>query len=273
LKVKDYFLTQESFELKKETETGILYTTPTPTDLDKYYQSENYISHTDGNKSLFEKLYQIAKNFNLKSKLNVVKKNTSGKSILDYGCGVGDFLLFMQKNGYNVKGFEPNEDALKIAHKKLGESVSNQNILENTEKYDIITLWHVLEHIPNRDEILHSLIEHLKPNGKLIIAVPNHESFDAKHYKEYWAAYDVPRHLWHFNPKIMKHYSERFGMKIENIVPQYLDSFYVSILSEKYQKNSFPLIRGLWYGLISNLKATKTNQYSSLIYIMEKQVK
>lgn len=270
MKVKDHFLTQEEFELKVEEATGILYTSPTPTDLDKYYQSENYISHTDGNKSLFEKLYQLAKYFNLNAKYNVVKQSSSGKKILDYGCGVGDFLDFVRQKNYQIEGFEPNENALKIAQSKLGDVVNNQSILDRNQNYDIITLWHVLEHIPNRDEIFQSLIDHLYPNGTLIVAVPNHLSHDAQYYGEHWAAYDVPRHLWHFNPESMKTYVERFGMKIESIQPQYLDSFYVGILSEKYKNQSMPLLKGVLRGLISNLKAMKTQQFSSLIYIIKR---
>ena len=269
--VKDHFLSQEEFQLKVENETGILYTYPTPTNLDAYYDSPNYISHSDGKKTIFEKIYQQAKEYNLRSKLNLIQKYTNGKTILDYGCGVGDFLVTMKNNGFSVEGFEPNPIALKHAHAKLGAVVSDQTILERKETYDVITLWHVLEHIPNRDEIVQSLIEHLKPKGKLIIAVPNHTSYDAQYYGQFWAAYDVPRHLWHFSPDSMKTYFDGFGMKIENILPQHLDSFYVSILSEKYKGNRLPFFRGVLKGFQSNLKARKTKNYSSLIYVISQK--
>ena len=271
--VKDYFLSQEEFQLKVEEETGILYTYPTPNNLDKYYDSPNYISHSNGKKTIFEKIYQLAKECNLRSKSKIVQTYTNGKKILDYGCGVGDFLVTMKNYGFSVEGFEPNPIALKQAQNKLGDLVSEKSILKRKETYDIITLWHVLEHIRNRDEIVQSLIDHLEPKGKLIIAVPNHTSYDAQYYGRFWAAYDVPRHLWHFSPNSMKTYFDGFGMKIENILPQHLDSFYVSILSEKYKGKSIPFIRGIFRGILSNLKARKTKNYSSLIYIISRKDK
>ncbi len=271
LDLKDYFLTQEEFSLYKDNETGVLYTYPQPlNDLSRYYESENYISHTDGKKSLFEKIYQIAKQYNLDQKLNLIKQSTKGKKILDYGCGAGDFLQHMQKNGYQVTGMEPNPKAFEISQSKIGkENVVNCELKEITEKYDIITLWHVLEHIPNLNEIITELKNHLNPNGTLIIAVPNHLSYDAEHYGKLWAAYDVPRHLWHFNPNSLKMLLAKFGMKIENVSPMVLDAFYVSLLSEKYKGNSLAFFKAFFVGLKSNLSAQKTGQYSSLIYTIK----
>lgn len=271
LDLKDYFLTQEEFSLYKDGQTGVLYTYPQPlNDLSRYYESENYISHTDGKKSLFEKIYQVAKSYNLDQKLNLIKKSTDGKSILDYGCGAGDFLQHMQKNGYEVMGMEPNPKAFSISQNKIGkENVVNCELKDIEQKFDIITMWHVLEHIPNLNEILTELKKHLKPNGTLIIAVPNHQSYDAQHYGKLWAAYDVPRHLWHFEPNSLKLLLDKFGMKIENISPMILDAFYVSLLSEKYKGNSLALIKAFFIGLKSNLSAQKTGQYSSLIYTVK----
>ncbi|WP_068596669.1 class I SAM-dependent methyltransferase [Vaginella massiliensis] len=273
MKVKDYFLTQEEFELKEDPTHGMLCTQPIPSDFGKYYESEKYISHTDGKKSVFEKLYQLAKSANLKAKYKVVERHATGKKILDYGCGVGDFLAYMKQKGFEVEGFEPNATALEIARRKLGNLVTNESIIQRKQQYDVITLWHVLEHIPNRDEIFQSLIDHLTPDGILVVALPNHNSYDAKFYGKYWAAYDVPRHLWHFDPESMKRYVSFFGMKIEIIYPQYFDSLYVGILSEKYQKNQFAFLRGVYLGLISNYKAKKTKQFSSLIYMIKKDQK
>lgn len=271
--LKDYFLTQEDFSIYKDDKTGVHFTYPQPlNDLSRYYESENYISHTDGKKSLFEKIYQIAKQYNLDQKLKLIKKTTEGKSILDYGCGAGDFLQHMQTNGYKVTGMEPNPKAFEISQAKIGkENVVNCELKEIKEKFDIITMWHVLEHIPNLNEILTELKKHLNPGGTLIIAVPNHLSFDANYYKEQWAAYDVPRHLWHFNPNSIKMLINNFGMNIVNISPMKLDSFYVSLLSEKYKGNPFPFFKAFYIGLKSNLSAQKTGQFSSLIYTIKAQ--
>ena len=271
LDLKDYFLTQENFALHQDDETGVLYTFPQPLhNLSRYYESENYISHTDGKKSLFEKIYQIAKHYNLNQKLKLIQGKTQGKTILDYGCGAGDFLQHMQKNGYVVTGMEPNPKANEISRKKIGnENVVNCELKDINKKFDIITLWHVLEHIPNLNEIIVELKNHLNPNGTLIIAVPNHQSFDASYYGEKWAAYDVPRHLWHFNPTSIEKLFNKFGMKIENVNPMKLDSFYVSLLSEKYKGNSLAFLKAFYIGLLSNFKAQKNGQYSSLIYTIK----
>ncbi len=271
LDLKDYFLTGEKFEIYEDSETEVLYTLPQPIEnLGKYYESKNYISHTDGKKSIFERFYQMAKSINLNNKLELINKVGSGKKILDYGCGVGDFLEHLQKNGYDVLGMEPNDSARRIAQSKVGiEKVTSTELEQNTEKYDVITLWHVLEHIPNLKEIITELKKHLTKSGILVVAVPNHQSYDAKYYGEHWAAYDVPRHLWHFTETSMRKLFSNFGMKIESIHPMKLDSFYVSLLSEKYKGNKLGFINALRIGLKSNTQAKKTGQYSSLIYIIK----
>ena len=271
LALKDYFLTGEDFEIYEDSKTGVLYTLPQPIEnLGKYYESENYISHTDGKKSVFERFYQIAKSINLNDKLKLVNKIANGKKILDYGCGVGDYLEHMQKNGYDVLGMEPNDSARKIAQSKLGENKITSTEIEHINgKFDVITLWHVLEHIPNLHEIIVQLKKHLKENGTLVIAVPNHQSYDAKYYGQYWAAYDVPRHLWHFTETSMHKLFNEFGMKIESVHPMKLDSFYVSLLSEKYKGNKLGFINAIRIGLKSNSLAKKSGQYSSLIYTIK----
>ncbi|MDH1601163.1 MULTISPECIES: bifunctional 2-polyprenyl-6-hydroxyphenol methylase/3-demethylubiquinol 3-O-methyltransferase UbiG [unclassified Empedobacter] len=271
LDLKDYFLTGEKFEIYEDSETEVLYTLPQPIEnLGKYYESKNYISHTDGKKSIFERFYQMAKSINLNNKLELINKVGNGKKILDYGCGVGDFLEHLQKNGYDVLGMEPNDSARKIAQSKIGnEKVTSTELEHNDQKFDIITLWHVLEHIPNLNEIIGELKNHLTDNGVLIIAVPNHQSYDAKYYGKYWAAYDVPRHLWHFSDKSMSNLLSNFGMKIDKISPMKLDAFYVSLLSEKYKGNKFGYFNAIKVALKSNYLAKNNGQYSSLIYIIK----
>ncbi|GEM53253.1 methyltransferase [Empedobacter brevis NBRC 14943 = ATCC 43319] len=271
LDLNDYFLTGEKFELFEDLKTEVLYTLPQPIEnLGKYYESKNYISHTDGKKSIFERFYQMAKQINLNNKLELIDQIAKGKKVLDYGCGVGDFLEHLQKNGYDVLGMEPNNSAKKIAQSKIGtEKVTSTELEQNDQKFDIITLWHVLEHIPNLNEIIIQLKNHLTEDGRLIIAVPNHKSYDAAYYGKYWAAYDVPRHLWHFSATSMNKLFNNFGMKIESTHPMKLDSFYVSLLSEKYKGNKLGFINALRVGLKSNSKAKKTGEYSSLIYIIK----
>lgn len=268
LVLRDYFLTQEEFGLIENEHFGFLETHPQPLEnLDKYYESENYISHTDSQKTWFEKIYQFTKNYNIRYKFSKLKYSRHHSKILDYGCGAGDFLLYAKNNKMNVFGIEPNESALKITQNKIGkENASNESIQNLNGQFDIITLWHVLEHVPELLEFIEQLKSRLNPEGKIYIAVPNYKSYDARFYKNFWAGYDVPRHLWHFSPDNLEKLFNSFGMKIEKTYPLWFDSYYVSMLSEKYKKNKLGLTRALIIATISNLNGFFTGNYSSVIY-------
>lgn len=274
LKVKDHSVSGEVFELIQNSEYGFLETTPQPSShkLPEYYKSEDYISHTDSKRNLFEKVYHLVRSISLKKKLNLINSFSSeGKNLLDIGCGTGDFLETAQQNNWNVTGIEPNEQAQEIANKKTNNSVfeTEQFLKFKPNSFDVITLWHVLEHLPNLEEHILVFKKLLKPNGTLIIAVPNYKSYDAKHYKAFWAAYDVPRHLWHFNQTSISKLVSKQSFKVEKVKPMWFDSFYVSMLSEKYKSGKINPIKGFWIGLLSNIKAISTKEASSLIYIIK----
>ncbi len=271
LSVKDYLVSGESFDLIYDPTLDFLKTSPQPKteDLPKYYESQDYISHTDENRGLFSSVYQLVKKWSLqkKSKLIFSQNNEIG-TLLDIGAGTGDFLKVAKEIGWQVQGMEPNKNALKLASEKGIELKSSLNDFEG-KQFDVITLWHVLEHIPNLEETIIKLSNLVKPNGSLIIAVPNFKSFDAKHYGKFWAAFDVPRHLWHFSKEsIQKLFSENF--KLEKVEPMIFDSFYVSLLSEKYKTGNKFSLKAVWIGLLSNLKAKRTKEYSSHIYCLRK---
>ncbi len=286
LKCKDYTVSKKTFSLYKDENSELLITHPQPKkeELGSYYESEEYISHTDSNKSLFDKIYQIAKKRAIKNKIKIVEKVKSQNSkfkILDIGCGTGDFLKACQIQNWKIVGVEPNKKARVLAKSKLGFLTSkttnfefnnsnvykNMNEIENT--FDVITLWHVLEHIPNLEEYIVQLKNKLNKNGILIIAVPNYKSYDAKHYKEFWAAFDVPRHLWHFSQKSIKLLFNKIDMKVAKTIPMKMDSYYVSLLSEKYKTGKSNPIKAFIIGFWSNFKAWRTKEYSSLIYILK----
>lgn len=270
MELKDYFFTQDSFEIK-EIAPGILKTFPIPQDLTKYYESKDYISHHQDDHSLKTFVYKFIQRLNLKLKKSIIKKNvpTSG-TILDYGCGVGDFLLFIEKE-YTVFGLEPNETAQRIAQKKVGrEKIKNSFDEVEDSSLDAITLWHVFEHIEEQEIFLNNAYSKLKPKGKLIIAIPNYKSYDAQYYKNFWAAYDVPRHIFHFSKLGMQHMFNTKKWKLQSVRGLPFDAFYISMLSEKYKKNPLFIIKGSFVGLISNFKALKTKDYSSLVYVVEK---
>ena len=271
LTVKDYSVSQETFDLYHDEDLDMLITYPQPSleNLGKYYESVDYISHTDSKRSLFEKCYHFIKSIALKNKLNLVNSLQLEKgNILDIGAGTGDFLSVVKENGWNTIGVEPSEKAKAIAKKKGVSFVDQTSELENNS-LDVITMWHVLEHVPNLDNQIKELKRLLKPNGSLIIAVPNFKSFDAKHYGNFWAAYDVPIHFWHFSKSAVKKLFAKEDMKLVQVLPMKFDSFYVSLLSEKYKNGKMNFVKAFFIGLQSNWKAKKNFEYSSHIYVLK----
>ena len=273
MKIKDHFLSQEIFEIQETETKGVFKTSPIPSNISKYYESEDYISHHQDSGSLKEKLYKFLQSFNLQYKKTIlidrIKKNSK---VLDYGCGAGEFVKYIE-NDFETFGFEPNSDAKKAAENKISKAtiINNLDHIENNT-LDAITLWHVFEHIENQKEMLETFHEKLKEKGLLIIAVPNPTSYDAKHYKEFWAAYDVPRHIYHFSKNGMENLiSKNPNWKLRKIKPLVLDSYYISMLSEKYKKSSLFWLKAVVHGTISNIKASFSNEFSSLIYIIEKK--
>lgn len=270
LECKDYTVSKEVYQVMINKEYEMLVTNPVPKNVANYYKSEDYISHTDSKKSLLDKVYQGVKNSTLKKKLKLMNSfNTVSKNILDLGAGTGDFLKVCQNNSWKVFGVEPSLDARNIAKEK-GIVLKEELLQIKNKKFDVITLWHVLEHIENLSEYLLKLKELLSDNGRLIIAVPNYKSYDAKYYKEFWAAFDVPRHLWHFSQKSIHILFYKEKMIVEKKIPMKFDSYYVSLLSEKYKTGKMNFIKAFYIGFISNLKAKTTSEYSSLIYVLKK---
>tara|TARA_B100000497_G_scaffold127983_1_gene172271 strand:+ start:40545 stop:41393 length:849 start_codon:yes stop_codon:yes gene_type:complete len=271
LKVKDHLVTGEEFTLVLDPEKEMLLTKPQPKTniLSKYYESDDYISHTDNKKGIVSFLYQTVKKRSLKNKLNLITSlKKDAKSVLDIGAGTGDFLNFVKSDTRSVFGIEPNQKARELAHQKRIYLEENLNDIKG-KSFDVITMWHVLEHIANLEETIKEVEALLNPNGILIIAVPNFNSFDAAYYKNYWAAFDVPRHLWHFSRNTMKNlFSDK--LILQETIPMIFDSFYVSLLSEKNKTGKQNLIKAFFIGLLSNISAFKSEEYSSLIYCYKK---
>ncbi|WP_158839725.1 class I SAM-dependent methyltransferase [Polaribacter sp. L3A8] len=270
LNCKDFTVSDETYEVMFNKEYDMLVTSPVPIDLENYYKSENYISHTDSKKSFMDKVYQSVKNITLKRKLDLINSfKTESKSILDVGAGTGDFLKICAANNWTVSGVEPSADARNIAKEK-GVILKEELLKVVNEKFDVITLWHVLEHVEHLSDYILKLKELLSDNGRLIIAVPNHKSDDAKYYKEYWAAFDVPRHLWHFSQNSIRKIFSEDNIIVEQTLPMKFDSYYVSLLSEKYKTGKMNILKAFHRGFVSNLRARTTSEYSSLIYVLKK---
>ena len=266
---KDYTVSGERFEVMKNKEYEMLVTFPVPTDLGSYYKSDNYISHTDSKKRFFDKIYQIVKKHTLKRKLSLLNSfNKEEKTILDVGAGTGDFLKVCKNNNWKVLGIEPSLDARKIAEKK-GIHLKENLLAVSNQKFDVITLWHVLEHVEDLKDTIKKLNSLLKPEGRIVIAVPNYKSYDAKFYKEHWAAFDVPRHLWHFSQTSIQKLFFEVEMVVAKKEPMKFDSYYVSLLSEKYKNGKMNILKSFWIGFQSNRKAKRSSEYSSLIYVLK----
>jgi len=270
LKVQDYSVSQEVFELLHDEDLDMLVTHPQPSleKLPSYYESVNYISHTDGNRSLFEKMYQFVKSIALKNKLKLINSQSPKGKILDIGAGVGDFLAVCKKDGWETTGIEPSEKAKTISQNKGVSFVDNLTELEN-QSFDIITMWHVLEHVPDLEHQIKELKRLIKPTGTIIIAVPNFNSFDANYYGKFWAAFDAPIHLWHFSKTAIQKLFAKENLNLVKVLPMKFDSFYVSLLSEKYKTGKMNYFKAFWIGWKSNLYGSKKNEYSSHIYILK----
>ncbi|MCM5662273.1 class I SAM-dependent methyltransferase [Galbibacter mesophilus] len=269
--VQDNLVTKEVFKIVTTEEKGLLRTIPTPppTEIGKYYESEEYISHTDSKETFLDKIYQTVKKISLGKKKKIIRKyHSSAKYILDIGSGTGDLISYL-KNDYSCYGTEPNDKARNISQTKGNTVFKSLEDIENN-KFDVIMMWHVLEHVHDIDSQIEKINTLLNKNGVLIIAVPNYESYDAKYYQEDWAAYDVPRHLWHFNKTAMKSLLQKQSFFVVKILPLIFDSFYISLLSEKNKTGKQNLLKSFFIGLKSNLKAKASKNHSSLIYIAKK---
>ncbi|MDP4266785.1 MAG: class I SAM-dependent methyltransferase [Bacteroidota bacterium] len=270
----DHTLTKEPFTLEKCSDCGFLFTNPRPEKdiIGKYYESPDYISHTNSNRGLVNGIYQFVKKYNLIKKLQLISNYKKSGNILDIGCGTGDFLNICKKSKWITFGIEPNDKARSFAQKNNGIDVFTEDKLNEFENnfFDVITLWHVLEHVSDLNERIITIKRILKKDGILVVAVPNCDSKDAKIYKQYWAGYDVPRHLYHFTPNTIEKLFNKHNMNVIRVMPMVFDSYYVSILSEKYRSGKQKLFKAFINGFISNLSAIKSGKtYSSQIFIIK----
>ncbi|WP_290508263.1 class I SAM-dependent methyltransferase [Algoriphagus sp.] len=276
--IKDWAVTQEDFILCKCQDCQLIFTNPRPDEkqIGTYYEFPEYYSHQDESKGLVQKIYNQVRKINISKKYHLIHKLNTGKSILDIGCGTGELLNFFKAKGWQVVGIEPNKKARRLAKEKLDDNVfKNLKKIPEKEQYDVITLFHVLEHIHGLRKALKNIINHLKSNGYIILALPNHQSSDAKKYAEFWAGWDVPRHLYHFGPETVDYLAKQYELEILEQKSMVFDSYYASLLSEKYQNKSAAnfnhLVQAFISGVKSNKQAKTTGNYSSILYILRKK--
>lgn len=274
LKLKDFFLTQETFQLQKCESCGFVFTNPRPEDqsLPKYYDSSDYLSHNSQGLNPVHLGYKQLRKINIRNKFSLIKKYISKGRLLDIGCGTGEVLHYFQQKKWEVTGIEPSELAREFAVKKYGLDVEDEPGLKKFEEssFDVISMWHVLEHVSDLQDRIRVIHKLLKPSGYLVIALPNLNSWDALHYKEYWAAYDVPRHLHHFSQRAIDKLVTGKGFKFLEAVPMKMDAYFISMLSEQYLGKHNRFLYAAINGFHSNQKAKKSGEYSSLIYVFQK---
>jgi 2-polyprenyl-3-methyl-5-hydroxy-6-metoxy-1,4-benzoquinol methylase len=278
IKCKDTLVSGKEFDLYQCAECNFTFTQDHPgeKEIGNYYRSGDYISHSDTTKGIFNTLYHFVRRLMLRKKKRIITQVSGLKtgSILDIGSGTGYFAYYMKQAGWTVTGIEPNETARMFSIDKFGINVLNPEAIKNLSKecFDCITLWHVLEHLEYLDDYLLEIRRLLKPGGICLVALPNHRSFDAKYYKQFWAAYDVPRHLWHFSPDTFHRLTNNYRFSIIGKIPLRIDAFYISILSEKNKREQFPIISGWFTGLKSYLISIfQPERNSSLVYLLKKQ--
>lgn len=278
LKAVDHTVSGESFDILQCAGCSVRFTQDIPdvSGIGRYYRSEAYISHTNTRKGIVNNLYHFARKFTRTSKKRLIGQTTglSKGDLLDIGAGTGAFVHYMRGAGWNAAGLEQDTEAIKNAAALFDiELKPSASLFElPPEHFDVITLWHVLEHVHPLHEYMEQLKRLCRPDGRIFIAVPNYTSYDANKYDGSWAAYDVPRHLYHFSPASMEVLTKMHGLTIKGIRPMWLDSFYVSLLSEKYKHGKGNILRGLWNGLVSDNHALyNTRRASSLIYIVSRQ--
>lgn len=275
LETEDWFLTNEKFTIVKCEKCGFLFTNPRPESnaLGKYYKSSEYISHSNNKKGLVNSVYQTVRAFTLNKKFKLIRQFKTQGKILDIGCATGEFLNVFKSNKWETIGIEPDSDARNMAINNFNlEVYGEEKLTELTEKsFDVITMWHVLEHVSLLNDRVLQLHGLLKDEGYAFIALPNPNSFDAKKYEKYWAAFDVPRHLYHFTLESFQNLMEKHGFDLIDTLPMKFDSFYVSLLSEKYLNGKSNFLSAFLTGLRSNLKAESNGQFSSLIYVIKKK--
>jgi SAM-dependent methyltransferase len=277
LKAKDHTVSQEEFDLVQCDQCQFVFTQDIPDEIGigPYYQSPNYISHSDTQSGLVNKMYHRVRNFTLALKRKLVEKESRIRkgTLLDIGSGTGAFLNEMQQAGWKITGLEPDAGARKNAEERYGIQALPSHELYSIipQSVDVITMWHVLEHVHALDKYVDQIKTIIRPGGTIFIAVPNHTSVDAGKYKNNWAAYDVPRHLYHFSPATMRKLMEKHGLKVTGVRPMWFDSFYVSMLSEQYKRGKGNLLAAFFSGLSSNAKALfNKERCSSVIYIIKK---
>ncbi len=263
-----------SFRIAQCTDCGFVYLNPRPIaeTIGQFYQDEAYqpFLSTLGERSLWDRLYEFVRSHALRGKRNKIERLQKTGRLLDVGCGTGEFLDEMQRHGWQVAGMEKDEEAAQFAGKNYGLAVQTRLLQEcefDKASFDVITFWHVLEHVYDPIETLNTAKSLLKPDGLILIAMPNIHSFDARFYGQHWVALDTPRHLLHFTPDSVAKLCDVIGLRLLGVRQMVLDAFYNCILSEQLRltmkkKTGIRLLpAGLRAGVIATLSVANACRF------------
>ena len=273
LQAPDYRISQLDFEIHSCWNCGLHYTKAVPSadTIGSFYKADSYDSHRVDNKSLISRIYRMVRKINVAKKIKWIHRYNSKRGlVVDYGCGLGHLVSELKNQGYNAQGFEIDADVRALSRETLNLEIhplEDFHLLDEAS-ISVITMWHVLEHVYELNSDFQHIVDKLADDGAIFIAVPNFKSYDAKFYKKEWEAYDLPRHLYHFDNESIKRFCSRFGLRLESKIPMRFDSYYVSMRSEKNKKNGF-LLRGVLIGWLSNLLSFRYG-YSSHAYVFKK---
>lgn len=270
---KDYLVSHKEFKIQTCSSCGFRFTNPRPDkeSIGEFYQSADYISHNDQSAGIINKLYRLVRQYTLRQKLKLINSIHPQKGkVLDIGCGTGLFLETCKNGEWSIAGVEPDKNARAVAVARLKETITADISEIADSQFDLITMWHVLEHVADLQETVQELNRHLRKGGTLLLALPNSDSHDAQHFKQYWAAYDVPRHLSHFTPTTINKLVSQAGFTLVAKKPMHFDSFYIGILSTRNRDGKTKWFESLYEGLRSNISGKQTGQYSSMIYVFKK---
>lgn len=275
LHTKDYFFTLEKFTIERCNNCSLVFTNPLPPydQLPKYYDTENYLSHNSSKSTFIDIIYRTARFLNIRSKYKLVNKFIDTSTVLDIGSGTGELLSYFKKKGWKTTGIEPNKAARNLSIKKYGLSVFGEEKIDQLEKhsFDLVMMWHVLEHVADLSNLIKQVKKVLKKEGVIVIAVPNINSPDFKYYKQHWAGLDVPRHLYHFSKDSINYLFKIHDIQLDQVLPMKMDAYYISLLSEKYKGGRLKYLKSFSKGFKSNFLAKRQdNNYSSMIFVARK---
>ena len=252
--ITDHYYSKENFDIAACKGCGLRFTQnrPAPEEIGRYYDSENYASHDSGKKaSVFLKVYQMARDYMLGLKFNLVRQfKPEWKQVLDYGTGEGFFTEYLLKKGKDASGIEPSAVARENFKSRTGKTLFEDiDALPADKTFQVITLWHVLEHIHTLRETMEKLTERLEQKGIIVIAIPNQKAKDLEAFGPHWAAWDVPRHLYHWDTDSLSAFMKSLGLVRIHTGQLPLDPFYIGMISARYAG------KGAVSGILTGLKS------------------